>query len=329
MGFKIVNEKLICFDIGAAGVVPENWLKFSDQLRVFAFDARPGSIRTPYKSNTLDLRKIETAVGGKTVKSRTLYVTKRPTGSSFYKINPCWAERLSESAYYDLVETKQLSVRTLSDVIQKDGIDLPDFIKLDIQGAEFETLEALNPIHQQNLMGLLIEVEFLPIYENQPLFTDVHQLMSKMGFILYDMRTHRSFASYNDEDFGWYKNFTAYQRPSSKLSALLYSGDALYIRDFHKRPPKSEMEVRKLTLVLLMHNYFDFAWIMVEKAKREGIIREDLEKSLKQSILGLVPKPNRSKRKGLISKLADKFWHVIGLGQKQPAGWAREKWPSQ
>ena len=79
----------------------------------------------------MELRKIETAVGGKTVKSRTLYVTNRPTGSSFYKINPYWAERISESAYYDLVKTKQLSVRTLSDVIQKDKIDLPDFMKLD------------------------------------------------------------------------------------------------------------------------------------------------------------------------------------------------------
>ncbi len=329
MKFKIVNEKLICFDIGAAGVVPENWLKFSDQLRVFAFDARAGSIKAPHKSTSLELRKIETAVGGKTVKSRTLYVTNRPTGSSFYKINPYWAERISESTYYDLVKTKQLSVRTLSDVIQKDKIDLPDFMKLDIQGAEYETLQSLDIIHQKNLMGLLIEVEFLPIYENQPLFNDVHQLMLKMGFMLYDMRTHRSFASYNDENFGWYKNFTAYQRPGSKLSALLYSGDALYIRDFYKRPPKSEKEVRKLTLVLLMHNYFDLAWIMVEKAKRGGIICENLEENLKKSILRSVPKPNISKRKGLISKLADKFWHVIGLGQKQPTGWTREKWPSQ
>ena len=329
MGFKILNDRLICFDIGAAGVVPENWLKFSDQLRVFAFDARPGSINTPYKGSSLDLRKIETAVGGKTETSRTLYVTKRPTGSSFYKINPYWAKRLSESAYYDLVETKQLSVRTLSDVIEKDAINLPDFMKLDIQGAEFETLEALKPTHQRNLLGLLIEVEFLPIYEKQPLFADVNQLMSKMGFMLYDMRTHRSFASYNDEDFGWYKNFTAYQRPSSKLSALLYSGDALYIRDFHKRPPNSEIEVRKLTLVLLMHNYFDLAWLMVEKAKIDRIISDELEKNLKGAILSLVPKPYRSKRKGRFSKLTDKFWHVMGLGQKQPAGWAREKWPSQ
>ena len=49
MEFKIVNEKLICFDIGAAGDVPENWLKFSDQLRVFAFDARAGRIKAPHK----------------------------------------------------------------------------------------------------------------------------------------------------------------------------------------------------------------------------------------------------------------------------------------
>ena len=41
------DPRLVAYDLGAAGLIPENWNAFASLLNVYAFDARPGSIKNP------------------------------------------------------------------------------------------------------------------------------------------------------------------------------------------------------------------------------------------------------------------------------------------
>ena len=79
------------------------------------------------------------------------------------------------------------------------GIDAIDLLWMDIQGAELMALRGLGE-RLRKVKLLHLEVEFQPIYEGQPLFSDVHAFLRERGFRLL--------------------GFTSYSR---------YSGDAVYV----------------------------------------------------------------------------------------------------
>jgi FkbM family methyltransferase len=58
------------------------------------------------------------------------------------------------------------------------------FMKLDVEGAEFELLQGSKDKLSSTLLGLRSEVLFAPIYEGAPLFGDINQLMLAEGFEL-------------------------------------------------------------------------------------------------------------------------------------------------
>ncbi len=62
---------------------------------------------------------------------------------------------------------------------------------------------------------------------------------------------------------------------SFELNGRLVAGDALYIRDFEDRPPQNLIEVKRLALVLLMYNFYDQAWVMIDASERETVIDVD------------------------------------------------------
>ena len=325
----LADHRLVSYDLGAAGRIPENWEPFARHLSIYAFDARPGSVEHPMTKSGLDFHKIEAAIGGRTEKGRPFYVTKRPTGSSLLPMDPKWISRFTPSSYSALAAEEKLDIRTLSHVIDGDDIPKPEFMKLDIQGAELEVLEALRPDHRENLVGLVSEVEFVPVYKDQPLFEDVHALMREYGLTLFDMRTHRGYIPHGDIAFGWYKTFSKFHRPSPRLSARLVSADALYFRDYIDRPPETPQLVRKLAIAFLLHNYFDQAWTMVDHAQKQTILDEAEANSLKDAIVASVPFASLFLRKSISSKILDRLRHYAGLGPKRHAGWSRQKWPSQ
>ena len=88
-------------------------------------------------------------------------------------------------------------------------------------------------------MGLVCEIEFIPVYKDQPLFDDVHREMREYGLTIYDLRTHRTYRPFNGRCFSWYRDRKGFARHSFDLNGRLVAGDALYIRDFEDRPPEN------------------------------------------------------------------------------------------
>lgn len=76
-----------------------------------------------------------------------------------------------------------LETRTLDDVCEERGVDSIDLLKIDVQGYELEVLRGGTRV-LCNTRSALLEVEFCPIYEGGPLFTEVLQYMGDLGFHL-------------------------------------------------------------------------------------------------------------------------------------------------
>jgi hypothetical protein len=115
-------------------------------------------------------------------------------------------------------------------------------MKLDCQGAELDILKGSQRVLATSLIGIESEVEFVPLYENQPLALDVTEWMRVHGFELIGFRTLvrradirfgvRGAQGYQHAiDFigAWVGRVLPPRGASVGMSQLIY-GDALYMR---------------------------------------------------------------------------------------------------
>lgn len=144
--------------------------------------------------------------------------------------------------------TKKIEVETkrLDDV---DEISNVDFIKLDVQGAELMILENATKTLEKCL-AIHTEVEFLEMYKNQPLFSEIELFLRKQGFTLHnfhniDRRMVSPLANPNNQYDG--------------INQVLYA-DAVFIKDFTRLNNFSKEELMKLAVILHdIYQSFDVA----------------------------------------------------------------------
>ena len=81
---------------------------------------------------------------------------------------------------------------TLSSSLKELNINTLDYLKIDTQGAELEILKGL-----ENYRPLLIkcEVQIFPMYKKEPSWTEVADLLYKLGYIVSDWKTIGSHAT--------------------------------------------------------------------------------------------------------------------------------------
>jgi FkbM family methyltransferase len=129
------------------------------------------------------------------------------------------------------VQTKRLDdIEDLGDV---------DFIKLDVQGAELMVLQGAQRV-LKDVSVVQVEVEFLELYENQPLFADVDRFLRGQGFAFH------TFFGFGSRCF---KPTLLGNDPNKGIRQLLWS-DAVYVRDWSQLAALSEDKIAKYATLL-------------------------------------------------------------------------------
>lgn len=115
---------------------------------------------------------------GKANEKRNLYITQHPMCSSLYKPNESLISLYNnfEAAY--LKNQTEVETISLDYFVDQNKIDAIDFIKIDVQGAELDIIKG-GKKSLENVLQIVCEVEFIPHYENQPLFGDVCNYLEK------------------------------------------------------------------------------------------------------------------------------------------------------
>jgi FkbM family methyltransferase len=167
-----------------------------------------------------------------------------------------------------VVRTEQVNTVRLDDVPETEGFDL---LKIDIQGAELMVME--NAVAR--LAGALVvhtEVEFLPMYVGQPLFSDVDQFLRRQGFVL-----HR-FVPLVSRVVG---PLAADSDPYEGLNQLLWA-DAVFVRDFLRLDLLTPEQL--LSFAEIMHGCygsFDLALhALAEHDRRQGTRHADAYRAI-------------------------------------------------
>ena len=188
------NKKLIGLDVGAQGgfnsdkFFPERYNKYFESILV---DPLKNSLEGKESTHTIN-KGLWSSKG-----VRKLYIlNKRPHSSSMYE-----PDKKSLSIYgfeekdfhlFDVSKTETVECDTLSSSLKALNINTLDYLKIDTQGAELEILKGL-----ENYRPLLIkcEVQIFPMYKKEPSWTEVTDLLYKLGYIVSDWKKIGSHAT--------------------------------------------------------------------------------------------------------------------------------------
>jgi|TARA_B110000967_G_C18784197_1_gene509878 FkbM family methyltransferase len=177
---------------------------------------------------------------------KNFYITRYPGCSSLYEpnesvINLFTGISASEKGNFNVLNKKLVQTKRLDDIIEVKSTDL---LKIDTQGSELDILKSFSN-NIKNTLVIESEVEFVEMYKNQPLFSDVSNFLKEKNFILHKLI-----------DIGGrpFKPFSMKDNPAYPMSQLLWA-DAIFIRDFTKLENFSDQDLLKTSLIL--HDMYD------------------------------------------------------------------------
>jgi FkbM family methyltransferase len=191
-------------------------------------------------------------------KTQTFHETRwNLTGSLFEPNQPLNEKFQALPELTELVQKHSVETTRLDDV---EGLEDVDLLKIDVQGAELMVFEHAPRVLSETLL-IQTEVEFLPLYKEQPLFAEVDIHLRRAGFQFH------TFLGFGSRAF---KPLIKNKQPTHGFRQLLWS-DAVYVRDFMRLDQLSELKLRKLAL--LVHDLYqsvDLCHLVLEELDRRG-----------------------------------------------------------
>ena len=184
---------------------------------------------------------------GESSEDRPIYITRNPACSSLLKPNlDLMSHFLRGTDDLEVVETGIVRTVSLDGFLPTVDVSRVDFLDLDTQGTELDVLRGAKHFLGHSVLGINVEVEFSPIYGNQPLFNEVDSYLSQFGFVLFDLsRFH-------------YRR-KRYPIGLETRGQLLY-GKAIYLKDHYSLPDTSLVEDSiALCVIAGYHGFHDYA----------------------------------------------------------------------
>ncbi|MBD2088944.1 FkbM family methyltransferase [Microcoleus sp. FACHB-1515] len=240
------------------------WEIFAPNLTIYGFDADADACEAAnadLEERQISWREIHLPIAlSNAIGESTLYVTRSPMCSSLYPPNEIFLQRfagLIELVGLDF--SVELETTTLDAFCAAEAIEAIDFLQIDVQGADLLVLQGATDLLDRSVLAVQIEVEFAPLYHNQPLFADVDAFLRNQGFSLFDLAQARR------------------PRPISPIhgrTQLLW-GDAFYFRDLlaDSAPPpfKTPANLFKLACIADVMGFPDYALeLLVHLVQQDG-----------------------------------------------------------
>ena len=249
------RHPLALVDVGARGGVKRNWAAAARHLRVLGFEPdrreydrlvdASRSARVPGEYFNIALHNQRGSVPLHLARDRGL--------SSIFEPDRTFLDAFPEAGRFDIETVEQVEVDTLDNQLQARQIDDIDFIKADTQGSELFVLQGSTRALTTSAVGVEVEVEFTPIYKEQPTFADVDLFMRGLGYLLFDLKP-----CYWKRAAGW--------KAGGSYGQIVWA-DALYLKSapallqaLPQLPPDSrKSKILRAISIALLYGYVDYA----------------------------------------------------------------------
>ena len=270
-------------DIGAAGEIMPRWKRIEKKLNYHGFEPDERSRKSLLnKPNVCLSYTIHDKIVGDHNSNSFLNLCLTPTNSSTYIPNKSFNKLFPDKERFDIVDSIELPTTTL-DLLNLKEID---FIKLDIQGGELNAIKGAKE-SLKKVIALEVEIEFLPIYKDQPLFNDINLYLQK-----------------NEFEFIDFSRLVRWGRDDiyTTVGQCVW-GDALFMRTpeyiLHR---KDDLDlVKKYLGICLLYNRYDYI----------SVIQQNIETGVNASFFQITEK---MKRKFYLNQLIKRrFNNILNL----------------
>ena len=210
----LLTNPLVLADAGAAGGIHDRWSLLGQGLKVIGFE--PDNRAFDELINTPERVWINAALG-QTESVLSLKVTRHQTNTSLLEPNYSLVNKIHQNpSDFDVIQEIPVTSTTLDKASESVGLAI-NVLKIDTQGTELSILKGASKSLATSLQVVEVEVEFVDLYQGQPLFGDIDSYMRSYGFILFDVGnlTYQKWSGVSD----W-----------GGRKGQLISADALYFR---------------------------------------------------------------------------------------------------
>lgn len=275
------RHPLVLVDVGARGGLKSNWSRAQRHLRLLGFepDVREFErlVEQTRAQNTSHAF-FNTALHDRRGPLR-LHVARDRGLSSIFEPNRGFLDEFPEADRFDIVDIQQVEADTLDNQLRAHKTTDVDFVKADTQGSELLVLEGASSVLASSVTGVEVEVEFTPVYKNQPLFADVDTFLRGLGFLLFDLRP-------------CYWKRGAGRSVGGPRGQVIWA-DALYLKGLPAlraglaplAPELRKSKVLRALSICLLYGYYDYALQIVRVAGDmiDADDRDAIEQRLRES----------------------------------------------
>lgn len=232
------RQQYVLVDIGARGGTEATWKNFEGIADFIGFEPHLTECanlnRLAQDQGLVRQRFYPHAIADKNG-PRPYYVTKFAHSCGLYRANDDWMGRFPHTTL-DVVREVEIETMTLDFFCAQESLDHLDFLKIDVEGAEFEVLEGgLQTLTDRKVLGIKTEFWWDPIAKGQRSFAEIDMLLRRHGFRFYDLELNRYARSTlpsgpvrgKVEEDG---SITVLGGPVANYGQA-WTGDALYFRD--------------------------------------------------------------------------------------------------
>lgn len=283
-----VKTSVTLIDIGAAGAIEPRWKKIEPVLNYIGFEPDERSrISLEQKENNCLKYTILPYALWETKGNIAINLCKAPQVSSYYPPNREFLDLFPNPKRFDIESSETLDTEKLDDL----NLASADFMKIDIQGGELNALRGGVSLLEKTL-GLELEVEFLPLYSQQPLFGEISEFLSKSGFQFID-----------------FVSLIRWQRHAHKGFGQCMFADALFLRSpemLIQIPGLDNTTLSKYLSICLLYNRYDMIDRIID------LIGSEKAEVFRDFMNAIEPMKKKERKLIKISSFAYKLLRIYG-----------------
>lgn len=255
-------------DVGCRGGFQPDLLPLAFAVNAVGFEPGPDEytrLRGQPAGPWLSSRFLPYAIAGSTGR-QTLFVPADGQSASLMRHDPEIGRRFKKPQFFDVQTTVEVDTLSLADAVRLAGSATPDYLKIDIEGAELEVFEASAEV-MNAVLAVKTEVSFLPHRREQPLSHDVEAYFKGRGFELMDILAP---AHWRREGYLLHPYMAPESPPYSRGQIVL--ADLLHFRNPDGLGGDAAALI-KLALISMAFGYFDNAVMILERIDLQQHLR--------------------------------------------------------
>lgn len=293
--YSLLTDKLVIIDCGAAGGSFQEWASLSDKIVIHGFDPDENEckrLNDDAKAKGLQHYYYPFLIANDS-ENRNFFLTNHSGSNSLfepdhhlisrYKSKFCDIRWISTLETVGHKKTIQVNTTSLTTWANKYSIHDIDFIKLDIQGAELQLLKGAGHL-LDNVIGMNIEVWFVPVYKELPLFADIDMFVrnQQFDFFTFLIYTAGQYVGRMASPVNLGSISTSYKQ---RFAGQLLTADALYFKDpLHNSGSLSTIKKLKLICFAEMNCQVEYAFELLHNLVHDFEGQNKIQGKLSQII---------------------------------------------